>query len=47
MNIRAGIIGAAGYTGGEMLRILLRHPQVDIAFAHSNSQGGETRLART
>lgn len=41
MNIRAGIIGAAGYTGGEMLRILLRHPQVDIAFAHSNSQGGK------
>jgi len=41
MTIRAGIIGAAGYTGGEMLRILLRHPQVDIAFAHSNSQGGK------
>ncbi len=41
MNIRAGIIGAAGYTGGEMLRILLRHPKVDLAFAHSNSQGGK------
>ncbi|HVZ24961.1 MAG TPA: N-acetyl-gamma-glutamyl-phosphate reductase [Sediminibacterium sp.] len=39
-TIRAGIIGAAGYTGGEMLRILLRHPQVTINFAHSTSNAG-------
>ena len=39
--IRAGIIGGAGYTGGEMLRILLHHPGVDIAFIHSRSSAGE------
>ncbi|MBK7478188.1 MAG: N-acetyl-gamma-glutamyl-phosphate reductase [Haliscomenobacter sp.] len=38
--IKAGIVGGAGYTGGELLRILLRHPQTDIAFVHSNSQAG-------
>ncbi len=39
-KIRAGIIGGAGYTGGEMLRLLLRHPAVDIAFIHSRSNAG-------
>jgi N-acetyl-gamma-glutamyl-phosphate reductase len=36
-KVRAGIVGGAGYTGGEMLRILLNHPNVEIAFVHSNS----------
>jgi len=40
-RIKAGIVGGAGYTGGEMLRILLRHPAVDIAFVHSRSQAGD------
>ncbi|WP_448519572.1 N-acetyl-gamma-glutamyl-phosphate reductase [Rhodoflexus sp.] len=39
--IKVGIIGAAGYTGGEAIRILLRHPHAEIAFAQSNSQGGK------
>lgn len=39
-KIRAGIIGGAGYTGGEMLRILLKHRNVDIAFVHSRSNAG-------
>ncbi len=39
-SIRAGIIGGAGYTGGEMLRILINHPNVEIAFVHSNSNAG-------
>src|SRR4051812_36438589 len=39
-TIRAGIVGGAGYTGGEMLRILINHPDVDIAFVHSNSNAG-------
>jgi N-acetyl-gamma-glutamyl-phosphate reductase len=39
--IRAGIIGGAGYTGGEMLRLLLHHPLVDIAFVHSRSSAGQ------
>jgi N-acetyl-gamma-glutamyl-phosphate reductase len=38
--IRAGIVGAAGYTGGELIRILLRHPKVEIVFAQSKSQAG-------
>lgn len=37
-KIKAGIIGAAGYTGGEMIRLLLLHPEVDLQFAHSRSQ---------
>jgi len=40
MKIRAGIIGAAGYTGGELIRLLLLHPNVEIAFVQSNSNAG-------
>jgi N-acetyl-gamma-glutamyl-phosphate reductase len=39
--VHAGIIGGAGYTGGEMLRILLNHPNVKIAFVHSTSSAGK------
>ncbi len=38
--IRAGIIGGAGYTGGELIRILLRHPGAGIAFVQSKSNAG-------
>lgn len=41
MNARIGIIGGAGYTGGELLRILINHPLVDVVFVHSNSQAGK------
>ncbi len=34
-------MGGAGYTGGELLRLLLHHPNVEIAFVHSNSQAGK------
>ena len=40
-KINIGIIGAAGYTGGELLRIVINHPSVNIAFAHSKSQIGK------
>ncbi len=40
-KILAGIVGGAGYTGGEMLRILITHPDVDIAFIHSTSSAGK------
>lgn len=39
--IKAGIVGAAGYTGGELIRILLQHPDVDIVFCYSRSQNGK------
>ncbi|MCS7017870.1 MAG: N-acetyl-gamma-glutamyl-phosphate reductase [Cytophagales bacterium] len=39
--IKVGVIGAAGYTGGEAIRILLHHPKVEIAFVQSNSQAGK------
>ena len=40
MKIRAGIIGGAGYTAGELLRLLIHHPQADIVFVHSTSNAG-------
>lgn len=38
--IKIGILGAAGYTGGELIRLLLNHPQAEIVFAHSGSNAG-------
>lgn len=38
--IRVGIFGAAGYTGGELIRLLVNHPQVEIVFANSESNAG-------
>jgi len=36
-KIKVGIVGGAGYTGGELIRILLNHPQAEIIFVHSKS----------
>jgi len=38
--IKAGIIGGAGYTAGELIRLLLNHPDVEIAFINSSSNAG-------
>ena len=38
--IRIGILGAAGYTGGELIRVLLGHPEAEIVFANSESNAG-------
>lgn len=38
--IKVGILGAAGYTGGELIRLLLNHPDVEIVFANSESNAG-------
>ena len=38
--IKVGIIGGAGYTAGELLRLLINHPEVEIAFVHSTSNAG-------
>lgn len=40
-KIKAGIIGGAGYTAGELLRILINHPNVEINFVHSKSNSGK------
>ena len=40
-KVSIGIVGGAGYTGGELLRVLLRHPNATISFVHSSSNAGE------
>jgi N-acetyl-gamma-glutamyl-phosphate reductase len=40
-KLNIGIIGGAGYTAGEMIRILIFHPQVNIKFVHSTSNAGK------
>lgn len=39
--IKAGIIGGSGYTGGELIRLLINHPEVTIDFIYSRSQNGK------
>lgn len=39
--IKVGIVGGAGYTGGELLRVLLYHPNATVAFVQSNSNAGK------
>ncbi len=40
-TIKTGIIGAAGYTGGELIRLLLLHPYAELAFVQSRSAAGQ------
>lgn len=44
-KIKVGIVGSAGYTGGELLRILIYHPDVEIVFANSHSNAGNKLYA--
>lgn len=44
--IKAGIIGGSGYTGGELIRILMNHPNVEIDFVYSTTRAG-TRVTAT
>lgn len=39
--MKAGIIGGAGYTAGELTRLLINHPEVEIGFIHSTSHAGQ------
>ncbi|MBO7590327.1 MAG: N-acetyl-gamma-glutamyl-phosphate reductase [Prevotella sp.] len=39
-GIKVGVLGAAGYTGGELIRLLLNHPEAEIVFANSESNAG-------
>ncbi len=45
MGVRAGIFGATGYTGWELVKILQRHPQAEIGFVSSTSQAGKSLTA--
>ena len=38
--IKAGIIGGAGYTAGELIRLLINHPETEIVFINSTSNAG-------
>ena len=38
--IKVGIIGGAGYTAGELIRLLINHPEVEIKFINSSSNAG-------
>jgi N-acetyl-gamma-glutamyl-phosphate reductase len=40
-KINTGIIGGAGYTGGELIRLLIHHPDINVSFIHSRSNGGK------
>jgi len=40
MSIEVGIIGASGYTGGELLRLLCRHPSLRVTWATSRQHAG-------
>ena len=40
-KIRVGIIGGAGYTGGELIRLLVNHPMSELIFVHSKSNAGK------
>lgn len=40
--IKVGIIGGAGYTAGELIRLLIHHPKVEIDFIYSTSNAGNT-----
>lgn len=39
-KVKVGIVGGAGYTGGELIRLLIHHPDVSVSFVHSRSNGG-------
>lgn len=40
-HIKVGIVGGAGYTGGELIRLLVNHPYVAVSFIHSRSNAGK------
>lgn len=39
-KIKVGIVGGAGYTGGELIRLMIHHPNAEISFVHSKSNSG-------
>ncbi len=47
MKIKAGIIGSAGYTGGELIRLLINHPEAELSLIHSKSNAANLYLLFT
>ena len=45
IKMRIAIAGGAGYTAGELIRILVNHPQVEIKYVQSESHAGEAVYA--
>lgn len=43
--IKAGIIGGSGYTGGELIRLLINHPKVEIDFVFSTTRAGKSLVS--
>ena len=41
-KIKVGVVGASGYTGSELLRLLVNHHNVEIVFAYSNTNNGKS-----
>ena len=39
--IRVGVVGGSGYTGGELIRLILQHPFLELDFVYSRSKEGE------
>ena len=42
---KVGIIGGSGYTGGELIRLILLHPALELEFVYSNSIPGKSLTA--
>jgi N-acetyl-gamma-glutamyl-phosphate reductase len=40
-TVKVGVVGGAGYTGGELIRLLINHPDVSVSFIHSRSNAGK------
>src|SRR5687768_1028283 len=40
-KIKVGVLGGAGYTGGELIRLLINHPHASVSFIHSRSNAGK------
>ena len=42
-GIKVGVLGAAGYTGGELIRLLLNHPEAEIVFSAMSTKDSSER----
>ena len=45
MTIRAAVVGASGYTGAELLRLLADHPHIEVRVSTGDSQAGASNVS--